>query len=42
MKQEPKKCPFCTVPCPFDHCAWKQDDKNDKKPEDKPKDKSKK
>lgn len=21
-----KKCPYCSEPCPWDHCAWKQDD----------------
>lgn len=27
------KCPFCTEPCPWDHCSWKNDDTQEKKTE---------
>jgi hypothetical protein len=24
--KEESKCPYCTEPCPWDHCAYKQED----------------
>lgn len=34
MKQT-NKCPFCEIPCPYDHCAWKNSDSSENKKEKK-------